>query len=296
MRNILFILSFLFVSQAYSQELNCNIVVNAQQTGNENVQVFKTLERQLNEFINNTQWTNKNYKPQERIDCSMNIIIIDYNSDNFQASIQVQSSRPVFNSSYTTPVYNFNDKNFNFEYLEFQNLVYNPNQYESNLISVLTFHIFMILGLDADTFALNGGDSYFEQAQIILNYSQQGTAYKGWKLEDGQQTRFVLIDNILSPTYKEFRTVLYDYHMNGLDVMAENPKSGKEKIAASISDLNTMNQRRPNSYLLRVFFDAKGDEISDIFSGGPSVNVSTVIDALNRIAPTYASKWRNISF
>ncbi|MEO6348522.1 MAG: DUF4835 family protein [Aquaticitalea sp.] len=296
MRNSIFICLFFFVSQTFAQELNCNVVVNAQLTGNENVQVFKTLERQLKEFINNTQWTNKTYKSQEKIECSMNINITDYNSDNFQASIQVQSSRPIFNSSYSTPIYNFNDKNFNFEYLEFQNLVYNPNQFESNLISVLAFHVYMILGLDADSFSLNGGDPYFEQAQTITNYSQQGNTYKGWKLEDGQQSRFALIDNILSPTFKEFRTVMYNYHLNGLDVMADDPKKGKEKIAETMSDLNTMNQRRANSFLLRIFFDAKGDEIADIFSGGPSVNVTNVIDILNRIAPTYASKWRNISF
>lgn len=296
MRKFIFFIAFIVVSQTYSQELNCTVVVNAQQTGNENVQVFKTLERQLNEFVNNTQWTNKNFKPQERIECSMNINIIDYDTDNFQATIQVQSARPIFNSTYSSPVYNFNDKNFDFQYLEFQNLVYNPNQFESNLVSVLTFHIFMILGLDADTFAPNGGDAYFKQAQVITNYSQQGNNYKGWKLEDGLQTRFVLIDNLLSPTYKEFRTVMYDYHINGLDVMADNPKNGKEKIAASMTDLNTMNQRRPNSFLLRVFFDAKSDEMADIFSGGPSVNITSVIDILNKIAPTYASKWRNISF
>ncbi|MCK7590835.1 DUF4835 family protein [Subsaxibacter sp. CAU 1640] len=295
MRKGIFLIALLFASQLFSQELNCNIVVNAQQTGNENVQVFKTLERQLKEFINNTKWTNKNYKAQEKIECSMNIIITDYDTDNFQASIQVQSSRPVFKSTYSTPVYNFNDKNFDFQYLEFQNLLYNANQYESNLISVLAFHVYMILGLDADTFALNGGDEYFRQAQTILNYSQQGN-FKGWKLEDGLQTRFILIDNILSPTYKEYRSVMYDYHINGLDVMADNPKAGKEKIASLMSDLNTMNQRRPNSFLLRVFFDAKSDEISDIFSGGPSVNVTSVLDVLNRIAPTYSSKWRTITF
>ena len=158
MRNTILYIALFFVSQAYTQELNCNVVVNAQQTGNENVQVFKTLERQLKEFVNNTQWTNKTFKPQERIDCSMVINIQDYNSDSFKASIQIQSSRPVFNSSYLTPVYNFNDKNFDFQYLEFQNLVYNPSQYDSNLVSVITFHVFMILGIDADTFELNGGD------------------------------------------------------------------------------------------------------------------------------------------
>ncbi len=296
MRNSILFIAFLFFSQAFSQELNCNVVVNAQQTGNENVQVFKTLERQLKEFINNTRWTKKTYKAQEKIECSMNIIITDYNSDNFEASIQVQSSRPVFNSTYSTPVYNFNDKNFNFQYLEFQNLLYNDNQFESNLVSVLAFHVYMILGLDADTFSMNGGDGFYQQAQNIVNYSQQGNNFKGWKLEDGLQTRFTLIDNLLSPTYKEFRSVMYDYHINGLDIMSDNPKSGKEKIASTLTDLNTMNQRRPNSFLLRVFFDAKGDEIADIFNGGPSVNVTNIIDILNRIAPTYATKWRNISF
>ena len=295
MRRLIFIFFIAYTSFGFSQELNCNLVINAQQTGDENVQVFKTLERQLNEFINNTQWTNTSYKPQERIDCSMVINISDYNSDVFQATIQVQSSRPVFNSTYSTPVYNFNDRNFTFKYLEFQNLVYNTNQFESNLVSVLAYHVFMILGLDADTFELNGGEAYFKQAQTITNYSQQGN-YKGWKLEDGQQSRFVLIDNILSPTFKEFRTVMYNYHRNGLDVMADNDKKGKEAIAKVFEDLRTMNTQRPNSFLMRVFFDAKANEILDIFADGPKMNVTEIKDILNRIAPTYASKWREINF
>ncbi|MGC1633010.1 MAG: DUF4835 family protein [Gelidibacter sp.] len=294
MRKLIFIF-FIACTTGFSQELNCNLVVNAQQTGNENVQVFKTLERQLTEFINNTQWTNTVYKPQERIDCSMVINISDYNSDVFQATIQVQSSRPVFSSTYTTPVYNFNDRNFTFKYLEFQNLVYNPTQFESNLVSVLAYHVFMILGLDADTFELNGGDPFFKQAQTITNFSQQGN-YKGWKLEDGQQSRFVLIDNILSPTFKEFRTVMYNYHRNGLDIMADNDKKGKEVIAKVFEDLRTMNNQRPNSFLMRVFFDAKSNEILDVFSGGPKMNVTEIKDILNRIAPTHASKWREINF
>lgn len=295
MRDLILICLLLITAAGFSQELKCNLVVNAQQTGNENVQVFKTLERQLNEFVNNTQWINKNYKPQERIDCSMIINISDYDSDTFQATIQVQSSRPVFNSTYNSPVYNFNDRNFSFKYLEFQNLVYNPNQFESNLVSVLAYHVFMILGLDADSFELNGGEAYFRQAQNITNYSQQGN-YKGWKLEDGQQSRFVLIDNILSPTFKEFRTVMYNYHRNGLDVMTDNEKKGKEVIAKVVNNLNAMHNQRPNSFLMRVFFDAKANEIMDIFSGGPKVNVTEIKDVLNRIAPTHASKWREINF
>ena len=295
MRNLILVVAFLFGFTAFSQELNCEVVVNAQMTGNENVQVFKTLERQSKEFVNNTQWTNKSFKPQERINCSMVINVQDYNNDSFQATIQIQSSRPIFNSSYSTPVYNFNDRDFTFQYLEFQNLVYNPNQYESNLVSVLTYHIYMILGLDADTFSQNGGDEYFKQVQNITNYSQQSN-FKGWKLEDGLQSRFAMIDNLMSPTFKEFRTVMYNYHLNGLDTMSDNPKKAKEALTGIFPMLREMNNKRPNSFLLRVFFDAKADEIEQIFSDGPSVNVTETIEILNRIAPTHASKWRNINF
>ncbi|WP_455169387.1 type IX secretion system protein PorD [Aegicerativicinus sediminis] len=292
---VLFFIAIGFSTFCYGQELNCKLVVNAMQTGNEQNQIFKTLERQLNEFINNTQWTNKNAKPQERIDCSMVVTIQDYSSDIFRATLQIQSSRPVFNSTYTTPIYNFNDRDFTFQYLEFQNLVYNPSQYESNLISVLTFHINMILGIDADTFEPMGGETYFKQAQTILNYTQQNN-YKGWKAEDGQQTRFMLIDQMLSNQYKEFRDAMYKYHRLGLDEMSTDAKEGKQSIADAIADLRTMNNRRPNSFLLRVFFDAKASEIEEIFSDGPSITITTVMDNLNRIAPTHASKWRNISY
>lgn len=295
MRNILSIVSIFIFSGAIAQELNCSVVVNAQQTGNENVQVFKTLEKQLTEFVNNTSWTNKSFKPQERINCSMVITVQNYDSDFFQATLQIQSSRPVFNSSYSTPIYSFNDRDFSFQYLEFQNLVYNPNQFESNLVSVLAFHIYMILGLDADSFQLNGGDDYFKQAQTILNYSQQEN-YKGWKVEDGNQTRFILIDNLLSPTFEEFRTVMYGYHLKGLDEMSTNPKNGKAQISDAIQELSAMNSRRPNSFLMRVFFDAKAQEIEDIFSDGPSVDITDLVSILTKIAPTHASKWRNISF
>lgn len=295
MRNLLLIFLLLIFSEAIAQELNCSVVVNAQQTGNENVQVFKTLEKQLTEFVNNTTWTNKSFKPQERINCSMVINIQNYGSDLFQATLQIQSSRPVFNSSYSTPVYNFNDRDFTFQYLEFQNLVYNPNQYESNLISVITFHVYMILGMDAETFQFQGGNDYFNQAQNILNYSQQEN-YKGWKLADGNQTRFTLIDNILSPTFEEFRTAMYVYHLKGLDEMSNNAKKGKTQISDAIQELSAMNSRRPNSFLMRVFFDAKADEIEEIFTDGPSVDIDDLVSILTKIAPTYASKWRNISF
>ena len=291
-----FFIFFLFISVlSVGQELNCTVTVVAQQTGNDNNQVFRTLERQLTEFINNTQWTDKKFKTQERIECSMVINVQNYNNDAFSATLQVQSSRPVYGSTYSTPVYTFNDKDFQFRYLEFQNLVFNSNQFESNLISTLAFHIYMILGMDADTFAPNGGNNYFRQAQTIVNYSA-GNGGKGWKLEDGLQSRFALIDNLLSPTYKEFRSSMYSYHRDGLDLMYKDLKKGKEAVSASVSDLQKMHGRRPNSFLMRVFFDSKANEVASIFSGGPSVSISQLINALNKISPVNASKWQKIKF
>lgn len=295
MRNILIVLFALFSISLFSQELNCEVVVNARQTGDENLPVFKTLQKQLNEFINNTKWTDKVYAPQERINCSMVVNITERNSDIFVATLQVQSSRPVYYSTYSTPVYNFNDTNFTFQYVEYQDLIFNKNQFQSNLISVLAFHIYMILGMDADTFAPMGGQLYLEQAQTIVNYSQQEN-YKGWKLADGKQTRFAFITDMLSPTYKEFRSVMYAYHQEALDGMYEDQKTAKNDVAAALQQFQSMNARRPNSFLLRVFFDAKADEIEQIFSSGPSVNITKTVEILNKIAPMHSSKWRNIKF
>jgi len=295
MRKLLVLFAFLCSAVVFSQELNCTVNVIAQQTGNDNNVVFKTLEKQLNEFINNTKWTEKNFGAEERINCSMVINVTAYENDNFSATLQVSSSRPVFNSTYSSPVYNYNDKDFNFQYIEYQNMVFNPLQFESNLVSVLSFHVFMILGMDADSFELNGGDEYFSQAQTIANYSQQLNG-QGWKLEDGLQSRFALIDNLLSPTFKEIRTTMYNYHMQGMDVMADDAKKGKSEVISTLSELQKIHKRRPNSYLLRVFFDAKSDEIMDILSGGPSVNIAEAVDILNKIAPMHSQKWRNIKF
>ncbi|MFV0572348.1 MAG: DUF4835 family protein [Xanthomarina gelatinilytica] len=279
----------------YAQELNCNVVINAEQTGNSNLPVFKTLEKQIFEFVNTTKWTNKEFATQERIECSMYINVTDYAGDVFNATIQVQSSRPVYGSSYTTPVHNVNDKDFTFRYLEFQNMVYNPNAFESNLISVLAFHVYMILGIDADTFELNGGNTYFKQAQNIVNYSQ-GQNSKGWQLSDGTQSRYVLVDNMLSQTFEAYREVMYQYHRNGLDLMHQDQKQAKSNIANALVSLEAMNRVRPNSFILRTFFDAKADEIQDIFSSGPSVSIDKLVDALNNVAPMYSSQWRNIKY
>jgi len=295
LKNFYLIFFLLLSNIIVSQELNCEVVVEARQTGNENLQVFKTLQTQLTEFINNTSWTNKSVRQNEKIDCTMFINITSYENDIFQGTLQVQSSRPIFNSSYNSPTYNFNDRNFTFNYQEFQNFTFNKNQFENNLVSVIAFHIYVILGIDSDTFELNSGSSFFEQAQKILDFSQQ-KGFRGWGPGDGLQSRYYLIDNILSTTFKEYRNVMYDYHIKGLDIMVNETKAAKEAVIKSIMTLDQMNRRRPNSYILRVFFDTKANEILDVFSGGPKVPVTNLISTLNKIAPNHSDKWRNISF
>lgn len=278
-----------------AQELNCNVIVNADLIDQTNKQIFKTLERALNDFVNKTQWTNKNYASHERINCSMLITVSSYESDRFTATLQVQSGRPVFNSSYQTPTLNYKDQQFNFEYLEFQPLFYNENIFNSNLISVITYYVYIILGIDADTFALNGGIAYYKEAQTIVNLAQ-GSGYAGWQQLDGNRTRWELIDNLLSNTFKEYKTALYNYHRLGMDNMEKNPALGKTTIIGSIELLEKLVARRPNALLLQLFFDAKNNEIKSIFSGGPKVAVAELKNSLNKVAPFYANVWNEIKY
>lgn len=292
---ILFIFCSLSVLSAKSQELNCTVTIDAVQTGQPNQQVFKTLETQLREFIINTKWTDREYKNQERIDCNMTLVVSQYDGDTFAATLQIQSSRPVFDSTYDSPVYNYFDKQVNFSYKEFEPLTFNINNFDSNLVSVVAFHVYTMLGLDADTYSLNGGEPYFNIAKQITNTAASSN-YTGWKATDGNQTRYTYNDALVSSVYREFHDVMYEYHREGLDIMATNPKQAKEKISDAISKLKSINDRRPNSFLVRTFFDAKSDEIQAIFSGGPQVDVTKLIENLNRIAPTKRSNWSEIKF
>jgi hypothetical protein len=294
MRKIFHIILIIFsIAQVNSQELKCTIAVVSDRIPGSNRQIFTTLENALNEFVNQRRWTSYAYKPQERIDCNLTLTILEQSGNEFKGHIQIQSSRPIYNSSYLTPVFNFKDDNFSFNYAEFQPLQFNENIFESNLISIVSFYVYTILGFDADTFSLNGGTSFFTRAQDILVQSQQ-SGYAGWNQNDGPGTRFTLIDNILSPTYSLFRKALYTYHLQGLDVMSDDNRKAKEKIAESIMDLKSIFSVRPNAFLLRVFMDSKATEIVSVFSDGPIYDTQTLKDDLLQISPINAGKWNEI--
>jgi hypothetical protein len=287
------VLFFMVIMSVNSQELNCTISINSDKIPGSNKQIFKTLESSLNEFVNQKRWTNFNYKPQERINCNLTLTILEHTGSEMKGHIQIQSSRPVYNSTYLTPIFNYKDDNFSFNYTEFEPLLFNENSFESNLVSVVSFYIYTVLGMDADTFALNAGTTFYTKAQDVLVQAQQ-SGYAGWNQNDGSQTRFTLIDNILSPTYSKYREVLYNYHLKGLDAMTTDKDKAKEEIANAIFDLKLIFDVKPNAFLLRIFMDSKSDEIVDIFSDGPRYNTSKLKEDLLKISPINASKWNDI--
>lgn len=297
MRKFLYTLLVVFcaTSMLNAQEFISTVKIDAQQTGQQNLQIFKTLEQQLTELVNNNSWTNETYLIQERIQVSFNIIISSFTSNNFRGTLQVQAVRPVYGSSYLSPIYNINDRQVAFEYAEFENLEFNINTYSSNIVSILAFHLYSILGVDGDTFELNGGEKYHNTAKQIVNTASSSN-YPGWKSSDGTQTRYSLNDAMVSPVYSEFHEALYLYHRQGLDMMHRDTKRAKENIIAAIEKLRAANDVRPNSYLLRTFFDAKGEEIKAVFNDGPKVDITKLVDNLNRIAPTKRKDWAEIRF
>ncbi len=288
-------LLLLFFGIANAQQLNCTVNVNADKVTITNKQIFTTLEKSLNDFINKTDWTGVPYKQEEKINCSMYITVTGYDSNQFTATIQVQSSRPIFNSTYSSPILNFNDKDFSFKYNEFENLNFNSTNFDSNLVSVVAFYSYLIIGMDADTFSKQGGSKYLETAQDVATVAISG-GYKGWGQADGTQNRYFLINDLLSNTFSPFREALFEYHFEGLDLMHNDLKSAKLKIKEAISTLGRINETRPNAFLTRVFFDAKSDEIVSIFSAGPSIDIKELLGTLNTISPLNTSKWAEIKY
>tara|TARA_B110000090_G_scaffold179028_1_gene203124 strand:- start:3196 stop:4086 length:891 start_codon:yes stop_codon:yes gene_type:complete len=295
MHKIAVLLIVLFsVFRLNGQELNCLVTVNSDQVAGSNKQVFATLQQALNEYVNQTEWTERVVKPEERVNCAMTIIITARNNNNFTATLQVQSTRPVYGSSYASPILNIKDKDFNFKYNEFDPLIYNKNSFDSNLVSTIVFYVNIILGLDADTFAMDGGKKELEEAQNAMLQAQQ-SGLASWQNVVGKQNRYVLIDNLLSPKLKEYRRVLYEYHLQGFDELISSKSIAQQRIEDSIIALESLYNKTVGNYLIRLFFDAKSDEIVSLYSEDTKTrNKQRLIQSLRKISPNNNSKWRKL--
>ena len=293
--NKLFWLIILLVSSlcSYAQELNATVNINYNQLGNSNASYFTTLEKSLREFINTTSWGTRRYNTLEKIDCVFILNVSSLNNNIVSGTLQIQSTRPVFNTTYSTPVLNFNDKDIAFSYIEFENLVFNPNSSDSNLTNLIGFYANLIIGLDADTFKANQGSAYLQSASSIVNSAQQSN-YKGWKQADGNANRYSLINDLVSNSYSEFIEALYIYHRKGLDVMAQDNELGRQGIYQSLVELNKLQSAKGNSFLMRVFFDAKTTELQNLYTGISDPNKKKVVDLLKKLSPLNTSKWNSL--
>lgn len=296
MRKIAFIVCIFFlICKAYSQELNCTVQINSDQVQGTNKSVFNTLQKSISEFINNRKWTELTYANTERIECSMNIIVQKVEGEVFTAQIQVQSRRPIFNSTYNSALFNFKDNDFTFNYKEFDQLEINANTLTSNLTAVLAYYVYIIIGYDMDSYSRLGGTSLFQSAESIVNAAQSTDLGKGWKaFEKNTKNRYVLINNILDEAFKKFRNYYYEYHRLGLDEMTSNSTNARTRIIEGFTMLREANRARPSAVIISTFFDAKNEEIINILSKATSKEKTEAVQVLCDINPTQTSRYEQL--
>ncbi|MGS0747805.1 type IX secretion system protein PorD [Halpernia sp. GG3] len=293
---IAFFLLIIFSSSFPAQELLANVQVNYSQIGGSNVQVFKTLEKSLRDFINNTSWTGKKLQNFEKIKCNFSIIISSRPDNNsFKGSIVVQAVRPTFDSTYESPLLNLNDTNFAFTYTENENLIFNERQFSGkNLIDVISFYVYTVLGYDADSFKSKGGEDYFQKAQKISQNSQNQN-FAGWSIVEGPKTRAGLIDGLLNENSNILRNTFYVYHRSGMDNLSKQDQSGaKQNIANSLLQLKAYENNFQLNYPFSLFIDTKNAEIFNIFntSNNGSVNMNDLKTIMSTFDPKdIESKW-----
>jgi hypothetical protein len=285
---------FTSLSLSQAQELNCQVQVLSPEIAGTDKRVFTAMQTAIYEFMNTRKWTNETFKIEERIDCSILVNITEkLGNDEYKGTLQIQSRRPVYKTSYNTALLNFNDNDIVFKFIENQPFDYQENTYSSNITSVLAFYAYYVIGLDYDSFAPSGGTPYFQKALAVVN-NAQNSGYEGWKAFDSNKNRYWLINNIMDATFVGLRETMYTYHRKGLDVMADNKDAGRAAILESLQNLKKVHQVKPLSFSMQVFFIAKADEIVNIFSGGFSDEKAQVIQLLNEIDPTNSNKYTKI--
>jgi hypothetical protein len=296
MRNTLVLILLLLFVNGNSQELNCQVQVIAPtlQSNPANQEIIESLESSIFEFINNTKWTNDNFKMEERIECSMLINIQDkISSDEFRASIQVSSSRPIYNSSYKSRLFNYNDNNLQFKYLRNTAIIFKPDNHFDNLADVLAFYVYMILGYDYDSFSLEGGTPYFNKAMQIVSNCQNAPE-SGWKPNESNRNRYWLIQNATQSLFKPLRKCYYDFHLKGFDIAYSKREESLNKMFQSLKLLESIHKARPNNFNIQLFFTAKNDELVSVFAPAiPDLRMK-VYNLLVKLDPGNISKYNKI--
>lgn len=286
---VLGLCSMWFVS-AGAQELNCTVTINSDQIEGSNKQVYETLKQGIEEYMNQNRWTNMTFAEAEKIECSMLIVVKQVLGNSYSCEMTLQSRRPVYGTTYTTPLLNFKDNAFNFTYQEFDRIEWQQNQFTTNLTAMLAYYCYLIIGHDLDSYQRLGGTPCFRMCEEIVNACQsasmEGSEQKGWLAFDSNRNRYALINNLQDEAFKKYRNFYYEYHRLGLDEMSGNVTNGRARIAEGLPVLKEAYRARPATYVINTFLDAKADELVDIFRKGTDKEKKEVYDLLIDIDPT----------
>lgn len=296
MKKLLWCIVLFLPFVANAQDFNCRVQVIYPQIQVANTQRFKNLENSIREFINNRKWSSDKIQPNERIEWSLTINVTEFDnaSSSFKATAQIQSSRPVFNTGYNSVLLNQEDNNWQFEYIDFQAMNFVEGTYTDNLTSLVAYYIFLVMGMDADSFKKEGGTEYYNRAYNVMLAAQQRNM-PGWQVTDaGNKNRYWLIENILNDRFKPVREAYYRYHIKGMDVMSKDIEEARLEITASLQLLQKVWKIMPNSMLLKVWFNAKVNEIVNVYCKALTTDKNKVIDILKEADPANANKYDGI--
>lgn len=298
MRNkVLYIILFLsaVALKTVAQELNCKLTVNYSQIQGTSTQVFTTLENALMEFINTRRWTQAQYEVNERIRCSMNLTVKEYNEADgrWKCELIVQSTRPVWQSGYQTVVFSFKDTDVSFNYREFDPLELRDNMIDSNLTAIIAYYAYMIIGLDMDTMALQGGTDMFRAAEDIVT-AAQNLGETGWKAFDSSRNRYALVSDYLEDGMSPLRKLMYDYHRTGMDELSVNAVRARAAITTALGALRQAQQNKPMSALPGLFTEIKKDELVNLYSRAAMKEKEEVCELLSSVNPSLTAEWEKM--
>ncbi len=279
-----------------AQELRCNVQVLSSQIQGTNKQVFKTLQEDIYEFMNNRIWTEDDFANEERIECKILINLQSHSGDQFSGTMTVSSRRPVYNSSYNTTLFNYKDNNIQFRYLEDEPLEFDINNFQSNLMSILAYYAYIIIGMDYDSFELMGGTPYFQRAQQIVSNAQNAKG-SGWKAYESRRNRYWLVENILDNEYEKVRQFVYQYHRQGLDEMHDNVAQTRAEISESLELLQEVHREEPDPYMfyMKLMIEAKSNEFVNVYSESPVSESERVYKILAEIDPSHSERYKQIT-
>jgi len=284
----------IFTQRVTAQELEAKVVVNHSKIQGTNTSVFTTLQEAMTEFLNTRKWSNAQYTTREKIACSFNLIVNEYSDDGrFGCSLMVQANRPVYNASYNTTVFNFNDNAVDFNYIEHDKLEFSDDIVDNNLTAVLAYYAYLIIGLDMDTFAPKGGTDVLNKAENVVNNAQM-LGEDGWKAFGDSKNRHALINDYMNGAMEPYRQLFYDYHRKGLDEMVQNAERGRSNITTSLTLLEKAKQDKPMSVLPQLFTEIKKDELINVYSKGTSKEKEEVNRILCLVNPSLTSDWDKI--